>query len=89
MDSNDQMAKACRMIVEMAEHKHGRYCWIHFKIDPLQAITKTLIHNARFSDRGRRFSAIVDAQGMRASEVLNVSQPTTRASQVGGREASN
>jgi len=26
------------------------------------------------ADRGRRFSAIVDAQGMRASEGLNVSQ---------------
>ena len=42
-DSSDQMAKACRMIVKMAESKHGRYCWIHFKIDPLQAITENLI----------------------------------------------
>jgi transposase-like protein len=29
------------------------------------------------ADRGRRFSAIVDAHGMRASEVFNVSQSTT------------
>jgi hypothetical protein len=41
--------------------------------------------NAHFSDRGRlfqadrgrRFSAIVDARGMRASEVFNVSQSST------------
>jgi hypothetical protein len=29
------------------------------------------------ADRGRRFSAIVDAQGLRASEVCNVSQSST------------
>jgi hypothetical protein len=29
------------------------------------------------ADRGRRFSAIVDARGMRASEVFNVSQSST------------
>jgi hypothetical protein len=40
------------------------------------------------ADRGRRFSAIVDAQGMRASEELNVSQ-APRVSQDGDREASS
>ena len=39
------------------------------------------------ADRGRRFSAIVDAQGMRASEGLNVSQ-APGVSQDGDREAS-
>ena len=39
------------------------------------------------ADRGRRFSAIGDAQGMRASEVLNVSQPP-KMFQDGNREAS-
>jgi len=39
------------------------------------------------ADRGRRFSAIVDAQGMRASEGLNVSQ-APGLSQDGDREAS-
>jgi hypothetical protein len=42
-------------------------------------------HAAHFSDRGRlfqadrgrRFSAIVDARGVRASEVFNVSQSST------------
>jgi hypothetical protein len=29
------------------------------------------------ADRGRRFSAIVDARGLRASEVLNVAQSST------------
>jgi hypothetical protein len=29
------------------------------------------------ADRGRRFSAIVDARGLRASEVFNVSQSST------------
>jgi hypothetical protein len=29
------------------------------------------------SDRGRRFSAIVDARGMRASEEFNISQSST------------
>jgi hypothetical protein len=29
------------------------------------------------ADRGRRFSAIVDALGLRASEVFNVSQSST------------
>jgi hypothetical protein len=29
------------------------------------------------ADRGRRFSAIVDARGVRASEVFNVSQSST------------
>ena len=38
------------------------------------------------ADRGRRFSAIVDAQGMRASEGLNVSQ-APELSQDGNREA--
>ena len=50
--------------------------------------------NAHFSDRGhlfqadrgRRFRAIVDAQGMRASEGLNVSQSSKR-SEVTHREA--
>jgi hypothetical protein len=38
------------------------------------------------ADRGRRFSAIVDAQGMRASEGLNASQvPVMSAG--GDREA--
>ena len=31
------------------------------------------------ADRGRRFKAIVDAQGMRASEGLNVSQSSKRS----------
>jgi hypothetical protein len=39
------------------------------------------------ADRGRRFNAIVDAQGMRASEGLNVSQPSM-AFEDGNREAS-
>ena len=39
------------------------------------------------ADRGRRFRAIVDAQGMRASEGLNVSQ-APGLSQDGDREAS-
>jgi hypothetical protein len=29
------------------------------------------------ADRGRRFSAIVDARGLRASELVNVSQSST------------
>ena len=56
---------------------------------------KGIAHNAHFSDRGhlfqadrgRRFSAIVDAQGMRASEGLNVSQ-APGLSRDGNREAS-
>ena len=39
------------------------------------------------ADRGRHFSAIVDVQGMRASEGLNVSQAPA-VSQDGDREAS-
>ena len=42
-DTVDQMATACRMIAEMAEYKHGRYCWTKHRINPLQAISATLI----------------------------------------------
>lgn len=42
-DSNAQLATACRMIAEMAEYKHGRFCWNHFQIDPLQAVSASLV----------------------------------------------
>lgn len=52
-----------------------------------QAMTMSKLTFAHFSDRGhlfqadrgRRFRAIVDAQGMRASEGLNVSQSSKRS----------
>ena len=52
-------------------------------LDPVRCLAANFYSDvAHFSDRGRlfqadrgqRFSAIVDAQGMRASEGLNVSQ---------------
>lgn len=39
----DQLAKACRMVAEMAEHKSGRYCWINYRLDPLQAVTDQVV----------------------------------------------
>lgn len=43
VDSSEQLATACRMIAEMAEYKHGHYCWNHFRIDPLQAVSLSLV----------------------------------------------
>ena len=65
-------------------------------LDPVRCLAANFYSDvAHFSDRGRlfqadrgqRFSAIVDAQGMRASEGLNVSQAPA-VSQDGDREAS-
>jgi len=39
----DQIASACRMLAEMAEYKYGRYCWINYGLDPLQAVTPLVL----------------------------------------------
>lgn len=38
-----QIASDCRLMVELAEFKHGRYCWLNYKLDPLCAISSHVL----------------------------------------------
>jgi hypothetical protein len=42
----DQIAQDCRHLVELSEYKHGKYCWIHYGIDPLKAISADALARA-------------------------------------------
>lgn len=39
----EQGAKACRKVAENAEYKAGRYCFIAFGLDPLQAVSPDVV----------------------------------------------
>jgi hypothetical protein len=38
-----QVIRACHRIAEVAEYKHGRFCYLTFRLDPLQAVTPEII----------------------------------------------
>jgi hypothetical protein len=38
-----QAANGCRRIAELAEFKHGKYCYLNFGIDPLKAVPKEVV----------------------------------------------
>lgn len=38
-----QANKACRRIAKIAQSDHARYCFVNFKIDPLQAVSQEVI----------------------------------------------
>jgi hypothetical protein len=81
--NRDQAAAATREAPRSRAHAAARRSTLS-KAVPASIAAATLFP-AHFSDRGRlfqadrgrRFSAIVDARGVRASEVFNVSQSST------------
>ncbi|WP_156473027.1 hypothetical protein [Pseudorhodoferax sp. Leaf265] len=39
----DQIGKACRRVAEIAEYKYGRYCYVNFGLDALDAVPSSVI----------------------------------------------
>lgn len=69
-----ELAKSCRAIAELAEFKNGRFCWCHFQIDPLAAVSDDVVQavGGRFaSDEWPRTVTRIRKKQARWSELHN------------------
>ena len=59
-DDADELAKACRKVAEMAEFKSGRFCWLNYKLDPLAAISPSVVQRCGAGFANQEWPRVVD-----------------------------